>query len=164
MADEDIDALSRQVGAALQKNGLTLVTAESCTGGGIAEAVTRTAGSSDWFECGFVTYSDAAKMRLLGVAAATLGQHGAVSEATAAEMALGALAQSTAGVALSVTGIAGPGGGSVDKPVGTVCFGCCCRNAIPRTVSRHFAGDRTEIRRQSVKFALEEILCQFDGK
>lgn len=161
---EEFDALSRQAGEVLQRAGLTLVTAESCTGGGIAEVVTRTAGSSGWFDCGFVTYSNAAKMQLLGVAAETLEAQGAVSEATAAAMVLGALARSTADVALSVTGIAGPDGGSADKPVGTVCFGWCRRDAKPRTATRHFFGDRAGIRRQAVRFALEEILRQIDGK
>ncbi|CAG4884380.1 Nicotinamide-nucleotide amidohydrolase PncC [Georgfuchsia toluolica] len=157
-----LDALSRQVGKTLQKANLTLATAESCTGGWVAEVVTRTAGSSGWFECGFVTYSNAAKTRLLNVAAATLTAHGAVSEATAAAMVLGVLAHSTAGVALSVTGIAGPDGGSVDKPVGTVCFGWCRRNGTPQTATRHFAGDRTSVRRLAVLFALEGLLRQLE--
>ena len=158
VSDEELNTLSRRVGESLQKAAVTLAAAESCTGGWIAEVVTRTAGSSGWFECGFVTYSNAAKTRLLGVAAATLAAHGAVSEATAAEMALGALAHSAADVALSVTGIAGPDGGSADKPVGTVCFGWCRRNGTPQTATRHFAGDRTSVRRQAVVFALEGLL------
>ena len=162
VSDEALNRLSQRLGTALQKADLALATAESCTGGWIAEVVTRTAGSSGWFECGFVTYSNATKTRLLGVAAATLAAHGAVSEATAAEMALGTLAHSTADVALSVTGIAGPDGGSADKPVGTVCFAWCRRNATPLTVSRHFAGDRTSVRRQSVVFALEGLLRQLE--
>ncbi|MFY9326606.1 MAG: nicotinamide-nucleotide amidase [Georgfuchsia sp.] len=159
-----LDVLSRQVGEMLQKTGLSLTTAESCTGGWIAEVITRTAGSSGWFECGFITYSNAAKTQLLGVAAATLEACGAVSEETAAEMAFGALQHSMASVALSVTGIAGPDGGSLDKPVGTVCFGWCRRNAKPRTATRHFAGDRESIRRQAMIFALEELLQQLDGE
>lgn len=162
VSDEELNLLSQRLGTALQKAGLALATAESCTGGWVAEVVTRTAGSSGWFECGFVTYSNAAKTRLLGVTAATLAAHGAVSEATAAAMALGALAHSTADVALSVTGIAGPDGGSVDKPVGTVCFGWCRRNGTPQTATRHFAGDRTSVRRQAVAFALESMLHQLE--
>ena len=155
---EELNSLSQRVGTALQKAALTLATAESCTGGWVAEVVTQIAGSSGWFECGFVSYSNAAKTRLLGVAAATISAYGAVSETTAAEMALGALTHSTADVALSVTGIAGPDGGSADKPVGTVCFAWCRRNRMPQTASCHFPGDRTNIRRQAVAFALEGLL------
>jgi nicotinamide-nucleotide amidase len=158
VGDEELNALSQRVGAALREAALTLATAESCTGGWIAEVVTQTAGSSGWFECGFVSYSNAAKTRLLGVAPATIAAYGAVSEATAAEMALGALTHSMADVALSVTGIAGPDGGSADKPVGTVCFAWSRRNGTPQTASRHFAGDRTNVRRQAVVFALEGML------
>lgn len=160
---DNLDALSRQVGEALQKAGLSLATAESCTGGGVAEVVTRTAGSSSWFDCGFVTYSNAAKQQLLGVATKTLETHGAVSEATAIEMTSGALAHSRADIALSVTGIAGPDGGSAEKPVGTVCFAWCCRNGMPVAATRHFAGDRASVRHQAVIFALEGMLRQLDG-
>ena len=155
---EELNSLSQRVGTALQKAALTLATAESCTGGWVAEVVTQIAGSSGWFECGFVSYSNAAKTRLLGVAAATISAYGAVSETTAAEMALGALTHSTADVALSVTGIAGPDGGSADKPVGTVCFAWCRRNGMPQTASHYFAGDRTSVRHQAVAFALEGLL------
>lgn len=158
VGDAELNVLSQRVGTALQKAALTLTTAESCTGGWVAEVVTRTAGSSGWFESGFVSYSNAAKTRLLGVAPMTLEAHGAVSEATAAAMALGALAHSTAEVALGVSGIAGPGGGIADKPVGTVCFAWCRRNGTPQTATRHFAGDRTGVRRQAVVFALEGLL------
>jgi nicotinamide-nucleotide amidase len=160
MSDEDLTALSQRVGIALQKTGTTLVTAESCTGGWIAEVVTQIAGSSAWFECGFVTYSNTAKVKLLGVSPKTLVKHGAVSEETAAAMVLGALAKSGAGIALSVTGIAGPGGGTADKPVGTVCFGWAGRDQAALTETRHFSGDRASVRRQSVVFALEGLLRQ----
>lgn len=159
MSDDDaLTGLSQRVGAALKAAGMTLTTAESCTGGWIAEVVTQTAGSSAWFECGFVTYSNGAKMQSLGVSRKTLVKHGAVSEETAATMALGALAHSKAAIALSVTGIAGPDGGTIDKPVGTVCFGWCRRDSRPLTTTIHFAGDRTGVRRQSVIFALEGLL------
>ena len=154
---DNLDELSMRVGQTLRQAGLKMATAESCTGGWIAEVVTQTAGSSAWFDCGFVTYSNEAKQKLLGVAARTLATHGAVSEATAAAMVEGALARSAADVALSVTGIAGPDGGSADKPVGTVCFGWCRKGEKPRTATHHFPGDRAEVRRQSVVFALENL-------
>src|SRR4030066_898550 len=109
--------LAAQVGGALKSHGLMLATAESCTGGGVAQAITEVAGSSAWFERGFVTYSNLAKQQMLGVSEATLKQHGAVSEAVVREMVAGALANSAAQVALAVTGIAGPDGGTADKPV-----------------------------------------------
>jgi len=115
-------SLARRVGSRLKRRRLKLATAESCTGGWIAQAVTSVAGSSEWFERGFVTYSNEAKKEMLGVRAATLSRHGAVSEETAREMAAGALKRSEAHVALAVTGIAGPGGGTRKKPVGMVCF------------------------------------------
>jgi nicotinamide-nucleotide amidase len=154
----DLATLSTRVGTALNQTSLMLATAESCTGGWIAEVVTRTAGSSAWFECGFVAYSNVAKVRQLGVATETLRSHGAVSEATAAEMVLGALAHSTAGIALSVTGIAGPGGGGPGRPVGTVCFAWCRKGETPQTLTQLFSGDRESVRRQTVVFALEELL------
>ena len=167
MRDQQLIDLSVRVGDVLKQAGLKMAAAESCTGGWIAEVVTQTAGSSAWFDCGWVTYSNTAKMKLLGVSASTLREHGAVSEATAAEMVIGALARSDAQVALSVTGIAGPDGGTADKPVGTVCFGWCRKGAEAgddkagakaHTARMHFSGDRTEVRRQSVIFALESLL------
>jgi nicotinamide-nucleotide amidase len=135
-----------------------LVTAESCTGGWVAQAVTAIAGSSAWFERGFVTYSNAAKQELLGVAQKTLKKHGAVSEQTAREMATGALKHSRGTVALAVTGIAGPGGGSADKPVGTVCFAWVRKGKPPRSETRRFRGGREAVRRRSVVRALEGVL------
>src|SRR3990170_6882256 len=117
-----MDVLAAQVGALLKAHGLMLATAESCTGGGVAQAITDVAGSSAWFERGFVTYSNLAKQQMLGVSEATLKQYGAVSEAVVREMVAGALKNSTAQVALAVSGIAGPDGGTADKPVGTVWF------------------------------------------
>ena len=158
MFDEELERLAAHVGFALQSAGLRLVTAESCTGGWVGEAVTAIAGSSDWFDRGFITYSNAAKREVLGVAAATLSQHGAVSEETAREMALGALKQSRAQISVAITGVAGPGGGSADKPVGTVCFAWAKNDAALRSERRLLKGDRTEVRRQSVLIALRGIL------
>lgn len=158
MARDLLRPLARRLGTRLKKRGLKLATAESCTGGWIAQAVTAVAGSSGWFERGFVTYSNDAKRELLGVRARTLSRHGAVSEATAREMAAGALARSRAQVAVAVTGIAGPGGGTRRKPVGTVCFAWSRKRRAPESVVKHFRGSREGIRRQSVAFALEGLL------
>jgi nicotinamide-nucleotide amidase len=133
------------------------VTAESCTGGWIAKCVTDIAGSSAWLERGFVTYSNAAKQEMLGVASATLAVHGAVSEAVVAEMAAGALAHSHATVAVAVSGIAGPGGGTADKPVGTVCFAWALAGRVEVATCR-FAGDREQVRRDSVVHALAGLI------
>jgi nicotinamide-nucleotide amidase len=151
--------LSRQVGAALAARGLMLATAESCTGGWVAQVITATPGSSQWFERGFVTYSNAAKEELLGVSAASLQQHGAVSEATAREMARGALEHSHAQVALAITGIAGPGGGSADKPVGTVCIAWAWPDGRLESRLCRLAGNRQAVRRQAVVIALETLLA-----
>jgi len=150
-------ALAQQVGEALRARGAALVTAESCTGGWVAQALTAVPGSSHWFERGFVTYSDAAKEEALGVPRTLLEREGAVSEATAREMALGALRCSRGTVAVAVTGIAGPTGGTPAKPVGLVCFAWATRGAA-RVESRHFEGDRESVRRQSVMRALEGVL------
>ncbi len=141
----------------LQKKELKLVTAESCTGGLISAACTDLAGSSNWFERGFVTYSNEAKTELLGVQTSVLMRNGAVSEAVARAMVRGALAHSQAQVAVAVTGVAGPTGGSLDKPVGTVWFGF----AVPGQLSAekcHFAGDRASVRRASVQHALTRLV------
>ncbi|ATE61388.1 CinA family protein [Thauera sinica] len=153
-----LDALSAALGQALAARGWMLATAESCTGGWIAEAVTATAGSSGWFDRGFVTYSNEAKMDMLGVSPATLAVHGAVSEQTVREMAAGALARSRAQVAVAVSGVAGPGGGSTEKPVGMVCLAWARRGAAPQAVTMHFGGDREAVRRQTVEHALRELI------
>jgi nicotinamide-nucleotide amidase len=158
-----VNALAESLGRKLKAHGELLVTAESCTGGGVAQAVTAIAGSSEWFERGFVTYSNEAKAELLGVRASTLERHGAVSEETAREMALGALAKSRGTLALAITGIAGPGGGSPDKPVGTVCFAWARRGGAARSETRRFAGDREAVRRQSVERALTGVLEGLDA-
>lgn len=152
-----MDVLAAQVGQLLNAHGLMLATAESCTGGGIAQAITEVAGSSAWFERGFVTYSNLSKQQMLGVREATIMQHGAVSEMTVREMAEGALQHSTAQVALAVSGIAGPDGGTADKPVGTVWFAWGLKHGETRAQRFQFNGNRAEVRAQSVRIALQGI-------
>jgi nicotinamide-nucleotide amidase len=149
--------LAQRVGTALKARGLRLVTAESCTGGWVSMALTAVAGSSDWFERGYVTYSNAAKRDDLGVPEETLRRHGAVSEETAREMAAGALKRGGAQVALAITGIAGPTGGSPAKPVGTVCFAWAHGSKIS-SETRRFDGHRESVRRQSVLHSLQGLL------
>jgi nicotinamide-nucleotide amidase len=153
----DILDLATRAGRALEAKGLMLVTAESCTGGGVSQAVTEIAGSTGWFDCGFVTYSNASKAELLDVSAALIAQFGSVSEEVAAAMAEGALANSTADVAVSTTGIAGPTGAVPGKPVGTVCFGWA-RGDVTFTERLVFAGDRKAVREQTVAHALQGLL------
>ncbi|MDT4870798.1 Nicotinamide-nucleotide amidohydrolase PncC [compost metagenome] len=150
---ELVEALAR----ALKTRGLMMATAESCTGGLIAGACTDLSGSSDWFERGFVTYSNAAKTSMLGVPAALIAQHGAVSEPVARAMAAGALAQSAAQLAVAVTGVAGPTGGSADKPVGTVWFGWATPEGVT-TEHQRFDGDRAAVRQAAVRHALAGLL------
>jgi nicotinamide-nucleotide amidase len=156
--DSDLLELSEAVGRSCRAHGLTIATAESCTGGWTAQVITHTAGSSAWFERGFVTYANDAKVEMLGVNPATLEKHGAVSLEAAGEMAAGALKNSNALISLAITGIAGPTGGSPDKPVGTVCFAWCVRGKAPSCERRLFAGDREAIRRQSVMHALAGLI------
>ncbi len=153
----DLLELASQAGRALQAKGLLLTTAESCTGGGVAQAITEIAGSTGWFDCGFVTYSNASKTELLDVSAALIAQLGTVSEEVAAAMAKGALANSNAHIALSTTGIAGPTGAVPGKPVGTVCFGWASADAT-RTERLVFSGDRQSVREQTVIHALQGLL------
>lgn len=153
-----MEALAARVGAALKSRGWMLATAESCTGGGIAQAVTAVAGSSAWFERGFVTYSNLSKQQMLGVREATLVAHGAVSEAAVREMAQGALRQSAAQAALAVSGIAGPGGGTPEKPVGTVWLAWATADGRIITTRQYFPGDRDEVRAQAVRAALQGLL------
>jgi len=150
--------LATQVGIALKSHGLMLVTAESCTGGGVAQAVTDIAGSSAWFERGFVTYSNLSKQQMLGVAEATLIAHGAVSEAVVREMVSGALIYSSAQISLAVSGIAGPDGGSLDKPVGTVWFAWGMSSGVSLVQRYMLAGNRAQVRQQAVQIALQGIL------
>ncbi len=158
MARDKLSALARRIGARLRARSLKLATAESCTGGWIAQAVTSVSGSSEWFDRGFVTYSDESKKELLGVRARTLSRHGAVSRETAKEMATGALARSRAQIAVAVTGIAGPTGGTKEKPVGMVCFAWFRKGRAPESVTRRFSGGRESVRRQSVIAALQGLL------
>ncbi len=154
------ERLAAALGALCAARGVRVVTAESCTGGLIAGAMTAVAGASVWFDRGFVTYTNAAKQSMLGVREETLQEFGAVSEEVATEMALGAIAHSGAQLAVSVTGLAGPGGGTPEKPVGTVCFGFAqSLTGFPQctAVVKHFTGDRAAVRRQSVCFALSEL-------
>jgi nicotinamide-nucleotide amidase len=166
LPDSAVD-LAAQVLAANRAAGRTVATAESCTGGLVAAALTAVAGSSDVFQTGFVTYSNAAKSRMLGVDAEIFAQHGAVSPECATAMAKGALANSDADVAVSITGIAGPGGGSADKPVGLVVFARAMRGAEPvaHYVQRIFfqSGDRTAIRHAALMFALDLLHPDADG-
>lgn len=154
----DLESLSERVGAELLRQALTLVTAESCTGGWVAQTITGIAGSSQWFDRGFVTYTNIAKQEMLGVRSATLEQHGAVSEATVTEMVEGALRFSHARLALAVSGIAGPGGGTLDKPVGTVCFGWGKKDGAVQVTTALFRGNRMQVREQSVVHALQGVL------
>jgi nicotinamide-nucleotide amidase len=158
MTDEELLSLAESLGQALLERKLVLVTAESCTGGWIAQAVTAIPGSSGWFDRSYVTYSDRAKQEMLGVQADTIANFGAVSEQTVAEMADHALTRSGAGVAIAVSGIAGPNGAVPGKPVGTVCFAWIVRPRVAVTETRVFAGDRQTVRRNAVAFALQELL------
>ena len=155
---KSIRELSIDLGAALSARGWTAATAESCTGGLVAGAITDIAGSSGWFDRGFVTYSNEAKVELLGVRAETLARHGAVSEAIAREMVVGALERSLASIAVAVTGIAGPGGGTADKPVGLVWFAWAVRGGSVEAISHRFPGDRAAVREASVGVALAGLL------
>lgn len=155
---ETIHILAQSLGEALIKRHLILATAESCTGGWIAQVLTSIAGSSSYFERGFVTYSNAAKQEMLGVSEKTLIDYGAVSEQVATEMAQGALLYSHACVSVAVTGIAGPNGGTSAKPVGTVWFGFAGPDFSLKTAHQLFSGDRTVIRLQAVEFALATLL------
>lgn len=152
------EALVARLADALRARGWRLATAESCTGGLLAAACTSVAGSSDWFERGFVTYSNEAKAELLGVPATLLAEHGAVSEAVARAMAEGALRHAHAEIALSVTGIAGPGGGSESKPVGTVWLGLALAGGATQAELRRFGGDRAAVRGQTVRHALQRLI------
>lgn len=153
----ELEDLAKRVGEALKASGDVLATAESCTGGWIAETVTTRAGSSAWFDRAYVTYSNDAKKEMLGVSAATLKDHGAVSEAVVKEMAKGAL-KGAATLAVAVSGVAGPDGGTEAKPVGMVCLGWANSKREVRSVTRNYSGDRAEVRRKSVIDALEGVI------
>ncbi|MEZ5542716.1 MAG: CinA family protein [Pseudomonadota bacterium] len=154
----DLFKLSERLGTQLQARGMWLAVAESCTGGWVAKCLTDVPGSSRWFERGFVTYSNAAKQEMLGVPAATLQQHGAVSEPTVAAMAAGVLGHSPADLALAISGIAGPGGAVPGKPVGTVCFAWATRRGATRIETRLFAGGREQVRRAAVIHGITRLI------
>ena len=156
--DDSQMRLAAELGRQLLARGWRVAAAESCTGGLVAGAITAIAGSSDWFERGFITYSNAAKSEMLGVPTELIDKHGAVSEPVAAAMAAGAVASSAADCALSVTGVAGPGGGTATKPVGMVCFGWIARGSQPRTATLHLPGDRAAVRDASVEASLSGLL------
>ncbi|MFZ1389574.1 MAG: nicotinamide-nucleotide amidohydrolase family protein [Thiolinea sp.] len=157
--EKSLYALTEQLGASLQQAGHCLVTAESCTGGGVAKLCTEIVGSSAWFDSGFVVYSNASKQHLLSVKQQTIEQYGAVSEAVVLEMAQGALKQSSAQVALAVSGIAGPGGGSAYKPVGTVCIACVVKDQAEWVQTFYFQGDRVKVREQAVYESIKSLLA-----
>ncbi len=151
--------LAQKVGETLLAKGMKLATAESCTGGWVAQAVTAVPGSSGWFDCGFVSYSNTAKQKMLGVDLVVLEKSGAVSEPVVAQMAEGALRNSDADIAVAISGIAGPGGGSEDKPVGTVWLAWAIEGHPTVTCLSFFNGDRDEIRLQAVEQALEGVMA-----
>ncbi len=159
----ELEKLSEIVGNVLKEKGFLLATAESCTGGWVGEILTSVIGSSQWYERGFITYSNLSKREMLGVNPDTLKMHGAVSVEAAMEMALGAIRHSRADVSLAITGIAGPGGGSAEKPVGTVCFAWATKAGRVEAARRHFEGNRREVRRQAVMEALGGILALLES-
>ena len=161
--DHELTRLSGSIGTACRQHQLMIATAESCTGGWAAQVITHTAGSSGWFERGFVTYSNTAKIDMLGVNPTTLDNYGAVSVETAFEMVNGALAHSRAQTALAITGIAGPNGGSPGKPVGTVCFAWRIKNQAAQSELQVFAGDRESVRRLAVIHALQGLLSRINA-
>lgn len=160
---DEITLLAQQLGSLLQVQGAQVTTAESCTGGGIAEAITRIAGSSAWFEAGYVTYSNAQKSQMLQVPEELFISHGAVSLPVVEAMARGAQVASGARYAVAVSGIAGPGGGTADKPVGTVCLAWADDQQL-ESCCMYFSGDRTAIRQKTVEQALRGLICRASGK
>ena len=156
----ELEGLAAEVGARLLACGWRLATAESCTGGLIGGVATAIPGSSAWFECGFITYSNASKQTLLAVPEALLLAHGAVSEPVVRAMAEGALQHSAADIAVAVSGIAGPEGGSAAKPVGTVCLAWAMRTGITQAVTQHFSGDRQAVRLATIEAALQGVLAR----
>ena len=158
MADAALLELSIKLGHVLKARGWTLALAESCTGGWVSQTVTAVAGSSAWFDRGFVTYSNTAKQEMLGVTPKTLDAHGAVSMETALEMALGALKHSHANITAAITGIAGPDGGSPEKPVGMVCFAWATDKGLSKSTTLYLSGGREHVRQESVKTVLEGLL------
>jgi nicotinamide-nucleotide amidase len=161
-SDDELLQLAHILGQKLHAKGWMLASAESCTGGWVAQVVTAIPGSSAWFDRGFVTYSNQAKQDMLGVNAATLEAHGAVSEETVKEMASGALTHSQAHISVALSGIAGPGGGSPKKPVGTVCIAWAMPDAAPLSTTCRLSGDREEVRSRAVAAALRGLIELLD--
>lgn len=157
MADDELVALAAAVGAALRARNWNLALAESCTGGSVAATITAVPGSSGWFDCGFVTYSNASKVNMLGVSPETLAKHGAISQAVTIEMARGAIHRSRAQAAIAISGIAGPEGGTADKPVGTVWFSWATPLGL-RSEKMQFHGDRASVRRAATRHALLHLV------
>ena len=155
----EINQLSTQLGEALLSKKAIVTTAESCTGGGVAQAITDIAGSSQWFHCGYITYANHAKHNALGVSVELLAAQGAVCESVVIEMVRGAAHEAKADYAIAISGVAGPTGGSSNKPVGTVWFACLGPQGV-RTVKHQLAGDRKAVREQSVKISLQQLLHQ----
>jgi len=158
MMEKQITALAKQLGISLKLKGMKMVTAESCTGGGIAQIITEIPGSSAWFDSGFVTYSNKAKIRTLQVKQFTLDKYGAISEEVAVEMVKGALNITDGDLAIAVTGVAGPDGGTVQKPVGTVYIAWKRRNAVAYCCKQFFSGNRHQIRKQTIEYAIKYCL------
>jgi nicotinamide-nucleotide amidase len=158
LTEDDVTQLARALGRRCRKRRVVVATAESCTGGGVATAITRISGSAKWFDRGFVTYSNDAKHEMLGVRPSTLARHGAVSEAVAREMAKGALARGPTDMAVAVTGIAGPTGGSRSKPVGTVWFAWASRDGMVQARRFRFPGNRVAVRLATVYVAIQGLI------
>ncbi|MDH4133718.1 MAG: CinA family protein [Gammaproteobacteria bacterium] len=156
--DAELYKLAEQLGHDLKQGARSLVTAESCTGGGLGAVLTDVPGSSLWYDRGFIVYSNMAKREMLGVKTEILARYGAVSEQTARAMVEGALEASHADLAVAITGIAGPGGGTPEKPVGTVCLAWMVRKGVPATHTERFSGDREAIRRASIEAAIHGLL------
>lgn len=161
--DDYLLRLSQRLGEQLLQRHWRIATAESCTGGGVSAAITAVAGSSNWFEYGIVSYANTAKQKLLGVSAETLDQYGAVSKTVVIEMARGLLNLSAANIAVATSGIAGPTGGSPEKPVGTVWFAWALATGEIQTELKHFSGERIEIQQQAVAHALEGLLIRINA-
>ena len=162
--DEALYRLAQRLGRELKRKDLMVATAESCTGGWIGQAITMVPGSSEWFERGFITYTYISKREMLGVKPSSLERHGAVSEQVVREMALGALARSHAQLTVAVSGVAGPGGGTPEKPVGTVCFAWARLPGKCVVETRRFRGDRDTVRRRTVAHALRGLIALAGGK
>ena len=162
--DEELFELAEELGKLLKGRGEKIAVAESCTGGMIAKIITDVPGSSEWFDCGFVTYSNSSKVQMLGVKQETLDNFGAVSFEIVREMLTGVFDNCKVDFAIAVTGIAGPGGGLNDKPVGTVFIGIGAKREISTIDKRNFKGDRLSIRQQTVKYVIDKVLKNFSGE